>query len=308
MKFNKEYLLFPGTVITGFVILYSIFLVGDNIVDNYFTFISGFYAIIILLGFYLALLLGIILTGFIAAYFFSNKCISRTNGIIISAGAGMLAAFLLTILIIDLSFLVIVGCVGGMGAYLFSLVDQSSQNSPQESEKQTGKRIGVKKTAILFIVSILLCMVVPLGISSAALITGVDNSSCGLHRSWNPSFITTVTRPDASSINVVMTGDYSLPQSVRIRYLMDPLKFPLKITIDGKDFSNQNVIRQQGLNATISPPEGITHYRDGMSILISGSDVIQNGSVGRHIILSNDYYQCKYSAESDPALIINTNV
>jgi|WetSurMetagenome_2_1015567.scaffolds.fasta_scaffold80581_2 hypothetical protein len=308
MKFNKDYLIFPVIVIAGFIILCSIFLVEDIIVDNYFTFISGYYALLILLGFYLALLLGIILTGFITAYSFFNKCLSRTNGIIISAGAGMLAAFPLTFFYIHSPFLVIFGCVGGMGAYLFSLIDQSSQNTPQESEKQAGKRIGVKTTVILFIVSILLCMFVPLVISSTALIAGADNSSCGLHRSWNPSFKSIITRPDASSINVVMTGDYSLPQSVRLRYLMEPLKFPLKITIDGKDFSNQYVIRQQGLNATITPSDGINHYRDGMSILISGPDVMQNGSVGRHIILSNDYYQCKYSAESDPALIIDTYV
>jgi len=283
MKFNKDYLHFLVIVITGLIILCSILLVKHIIVYNYFTFASGYFGFIIEFGFYLALSLGVILTGFIAAYIFSTECIFQKNRLIISAGAGLLAALLPSFFLYNLPFFVLSAAFGGMGAYLFSLIDQSPQNANQESEKKSGKMIGVRTTIILFIVSILLCMFIPLGICHAA---GADRVDYFSYWGWGHSFDITASRPDASSINLIITGNYSYYYPAGSRNVIDMIRLPMQITIDGKDFSNQSVIRQQGLNDTMTPPEGISVYGNGTSILITGPDIIKNGSVGRHIVVT----------------------
>jgi hypothetical protein len=77
---------------------------------------------------------------------------------------------------------------------------------------------------------------------------------------------------------------------------------PMQIMVDDRDFSNQSVIQEQGLTDTISPPEGISGYTNGLSVTISGPEIARNESTGRHI------YVTSYYDRNNPWVVIDTDV
>ena len=49
----------------------------------------------------------------------------------------------------------------------------------------------------------------------------------------------------------------------------------VRIIANGKELSNMSVIREDGLNDTVSPPEGL-QFREGGSVTLAGEDLRQN--------------------------------
>ncbi|MBN2254837.1 MAG: hypothetical protein JW736_03965, partial [Deltaproteobacteria bacterium] len=64
---------------------------------------------------------------------------------------------------------------------------------------------------------------------------------------------------------------------------------PLHVEVDGLDLSNQSMISAQGLADTVTPPEGITCYTEGVTMTLSGPDLVVQGD-RKPLINITSYY------------------
>ncbi|MFA5267439.1 MAG: hypothetical protein WC379_05665 [Methanoregula sp.] len=329
MKLIRNILIPIGVAILGFIALCSILLVKGIIIKKFFLYECGVFMSLILLGYFLALLLILFLTGYISAYLTRYQRLKGPDRDVIRAGiysailAGLslsvitrtthiidiqlrslpeliqvytipnpLSIFPLILLILFLGFPMIIlsAGLGWVGANRFLRVDNpQSDISKEMPEEQPNKKSNSQKTMLLCCLGILLCIGVPQCLNLLAIVAGFDDGYCDYFIPGPHSTIVT-SRPDVSSINLMLIENYSGDESQAFRARLAPPQIPMQISIDGKDLSNQSVIRQQGLSDTITPPEGIIRYMNETTVLLTGPDIAQNGSAGRHVIVTSHYY------------------
>jgi hypothetical protein len=195
-------------------------------------------------------------------------------------------------------FLILLGIMGLgiLGALVFSYCDRTPEDTPAGTKNPENKPVRVRTVIIVMLIAILMSIILPIGGGMAAVSSGtIPYSFCAPP---NPVSMK-VTRSDNSMITLQLSLDYS--GHARDRSIPFTSQ-PLQIKVDDRDFSNQSLIRQQGLTDTISPPEGITEYVDGSSIILSGPELARNESTGRHI------YVISYYNQQNPWVVVDTDV
>jgi hypothetical protein len=327
---TKSLGLFALTVIVGLTCLGSVTSIKQIVNHEFFW--CGIHGIFVEFGFFIAYVLGIILTGFITSLIFRKYTNSRKNLLVISACSGCMTGifwlfgmhFLSVVYefqlghyitstavsdIISLAFmhffwrgpllflilLAIMG-LGITGSLIFSYSDRTPEDILPGKKTAGRKPVRVRTALMVIIIAILMSMVLPLGGGMAAVSSGtIPYSFCAPS---NPVAMQ-VTRSDNSTIVLQLSLDYS--GHARDRSIPVTSQ-PLQIRVDDRDFSNQSIIRQQGLSDTINPQEGITQYTDGLSVTISGPDIARNESTGRHI------YVISYYNQKNPWVVVDTHV
>jgi hypothetical protein len=322
--------LFALAVIIGIVCLGSITWIKQ--VVNHEFFWCGIHGIFVEFGFFIAYVLAIILAGFIASLIFRKYTKSRKDLLVISACSGcvtgifyLLGMLFLSVVyeyqlghyiasttvvdIIPLTFmhffwsgpfmllilLAIMG-LGITGSLVFSYCDRTPEDSLAGTKTPGKKPVRIRIMIVVFIAAILMSIILPLGGGIVAVRSGtIPYSFCAPP---NPVSMK-VTRTDNSTITLQLSLDYgghTRDRSIPI------ISQPLQIMVDDRDFQNQSIIRQQGLPDTINPPEGITQYTDGLSVTISGPDLVRNESLGRHV------YVISYYDQDNPWVVVDTEV
>jgi len=330
---TKSIGLFALTVIFGLTCHGSITAIKQIVNHEFFW--CGIHGIFVEFGFFIAYVLGIILTGFITSLIFRkytqsckdllviSACSSCVTGIIWFFGMQFLNViyeyslghYITSTTVLDiipltfttvthffwsgpLLFLILLAIMGlGIaGSLVFSYCDRTPEDT-LPNKKITGRKpVRVRTAIMVIIIAILMSMVLPLGCGMAAVRSGtIPYSFCAPS---NPVAMQ-VTRLDNSTILLQLSLDYS----GHARDSSIPITSqPLQIMVDDRDFSNQSVIRQQGLSDTISPYEGITEYADGLSVTLSGPEIARNASTGRHI------YVTSYYDQRNPWVVVDTHV
>jgi len=330
MTHKKSIGLFAMTAIFGLACLGSITWLKQIVNREFFW--NGINGTFIESGFFIAYVLSIILTGFIASLIFKKYTGSRKDLVVISACSGcvtgifwligmhflsvvyeyQLGHFTTSTSVLDiipltfthffwsgpLMFLIILAIMGlGItGSLLFSYCDRTPEDTPPGTKNTGRKSVTVRTVIIAIIAAILMSIILPIGGAIAAISSGTNScSQCG---PWNPVSMT-VTRTDNSTINLQLSMDYD----GHTGSLLTPLQSqPLQIMVDDRDFSNQSLIREQGLSDTINPPEGITTYVDGSSVTLSGPELMRSSSSGTYI------YVVSYYNQQNPWVVVDTNV
>jgi hypothetical protein len=342
MRNIKDIHLYLRAAIIGFILLFLIIMVKDLLVYKYFIYgCGGSFWFSIQIGCLLAILLGMTLTGYVAAYLFEKKGEKVMDSTDIGIYTGVLTGFFLSLLItgfppdstilsfnelnekfqfvittpisipmnflfhviVALPILILFAGFGGLGGFLFARVRNYLTNTTPDLKIQRGNKDPTLNMFIILSVGIFLCLVFPAVVNLGLIMTGVEGNYLG-KCIGSPEFSVTPSRSDETSVNLVLLGNYSGYESQELKAKFSPSQIPLQIIIDGKDLSNQSIVLQQGLSDTITPPEGITRYINGTSILLSGPDVRQNGTVGRHLIVTC-YYANPYLY---PRVILDTYV
>ncbi len=321
--------LFVLTVIVGLTFLGSIAWI-QNVVDQEFFWVGAF-GTFVNFGFFLADALSIILTGFIASMIFQDTIRLRKDLIVISAcstcavgivwlfslyflsvfpefqtGHSIGGALVQDFIALSVSHLFWIGpfafliLLGVMGLGIFGSLIFSCTIPPPEGRLPVRKKRGFievrsRTAGVVLIAGIITSFLVPVGFGIVEI--GSCESSytqCGV-----PSPVSmSVNRVGDSTIKLHISLDYSGHRSA---FLIPVTSRPLQIFIDDRDFSNQSLIWGQGLTDTINPPEGITTYVDGSTVIISGPEIAGNSSSGRHI------YVISYFDQENPIAVVDTN-
>jgi hypothetical protein len=330
MNHTKSIRLFALTVVIGLACLGSITWIKQIVNHEFFW--CGIHGVFVEFGFFIAYVLGLILTGFIASLIFKKYTASRKDLLVISACSGcvtgicylfgmqfltivyeyQLGHFITSrsvwdIILLTLThffwsgafmFLILLGIMGlGItGSLVFSYCDCTPEGTLPVTKNPGRKPVRVRTVIIIILIAILMSIILPLGGGMAVVSSGtIPYSFCAPP---NPVSMK-VTRTDNSTITLHLSLDYG--SHARDRSI--PVKTqPLQIMVDDRDFSNQSVIRQQGLSATINPSDGITEYVDGSSIILSGPELARNESTGRHIYVISNYDQ------NNPWVVVDTDV
>jgi hypothetical protein len=326
----KRICLFGLTVLVGLAFFASIEWI-KHFVDQEF-FWAGTHGTFVNFGFFLADVLSIILTGFIASMIFQDIVRSRKDLIVISAcstcAAGIVWLFSLYFLSVSpefqtghsiagapvqdfialsvshlfwigpLAFLILVGIMG-LGI-IGSLILSSFVHPPGDRQPVTKKQgeiqVRSRTVIIVLIAGMITSILVPVAFGIAAIGScTAEDSYCGV-----PSPVSAaVNRAGDSTINLHISVDYSGHRSagpIPVTYR------PLQIFVDDWDFSNQSLIEKQGLPDKITPPGGIMTYVDGSTVTLSGPDLAGNSSFPRHI------YVISYFDLEKPSVVVDTNV
>ncbi len=322
--------LFTLTIVIGLLCLGSITWIKQVINHEFFW--CGIHGVFVEFGFFIAYVLGIMLTGFIASLIFKKYTASRKDLLVISACSGcvtgicyifgmqflsvvyeyQLGHFITSRSVWDIipltlthffwsgpfMFLILLGIMGlGItGSLVFSYCDRTMEGTRPGTKNPGRKPVRVRTVIIVMLIAILMSIILPLGGGMASVSSGtIPYSFCAPS---NPVSMH-VTRSDNTTITLQLSLDYGGHTRDR------PIPFqpqPLQIMVDDRNFSNQSLIRQQGLFATISPSDGITEYIDGSSIILSGPELARNESAGRHI------YVVSYYIENNPWVVVDADV
>jgi len=322
--------LFVLTVIFGLTFLGSVTVIKQIVNHEFFW--CGIHGVFVEFGFFIANILGIILTGFITALIFRKFTDSHKDLLVISACSGcvtgtvwllgrhffsvvyeyQLGHYITGTAVWDifprafthffwsspLMFLILLAIMGLeiTGSLIFTYCDRTPEEIPSGKEIAGRKPIRVRTAIMVITIAILLSMVLPLWGGMAAVRSGtIPYSFCA---PTNPVAVQ-VTRSDNSTIILQLSLDYS--GHARDRSIPVTSQ-PLRIMIDDRDFSNQSLIRQQGFSDTIYPQEGITQYAHGVSVTLSGPEIAWNESPGRHI------YAISYYDQKNPWVVADTHV
>ncbi|MDO9326701.1 MAG: hypothetical protein Q7T80_17255 [Methanoregula sp.] len=330
LTLKKSLGLFALTVIFGLLCLGSITWIKQIVNREFFW--NGINGTFVESGFFIAYVLGMILTGFIASLIFRKYTGSRKDLLGISACSGCVTGILwlsgmhflsivyeyqrghyitsttvldsipLTFTHIFLSgplqVLIIFATMGlGItGSLVFSYCNRAPEDTLPGTKNAGRKCVTVRTVMMAIIAAILMSIILPIGGDIAAISSGTNScSQCGPR---NPVSMT-VTRSDNSTIALQLSMDYNGHAGSRLVPLQSQ---PLQILVDGRDFSNQSLIREQGLSDTITPPGGITTYIDGSSVTLSGPDLRRSGSSRTHL------YVVSYYNQQNPWVVVDTNV
>jgi hypothetical protein len=327
---GKKLGLFVLTVIVGLTFFASIAWI-QHVVDQEFFWV-GIYGTFVNFGFFLADVLSIILTGFITSMIFQETVRSRKDLIVISGcstcAAGIVWLFSLYFLsvsyvfqnghsiagavvpdLISLSvshllwiglfaFLILLGVMGLgiIGSLVFSTTIPSLENGLQVKKKRGEIQVRSRTVVIVLIAGTITSFLVPVAFG----IVGIGSCETSYSQCGVPSPVSmNVNRVDGSTIDMRISLDYSGRRSAG---LIPFTSRSLQIFVDNRDFSNQSLIRKKGLPDTINPPEGITTYVDGSTVILSGPDLAGNSSFPRHI------YVVSYYDQENPWVVVDTNV
>jgi hypothetical protein len=321
--------LFALTVVIGLLFLGSIAGIKHLVGQEFFWY--GIHGTLVEFGFFIADVLSLILTGFIASLVFLNAFRSRKDLIVVSAcssgAAGILWLYTLYFLSVyteiqnrhfvtdalfrdtiflsfthlfwsgPFVFLILLGTLvlGIMGSLVFSLVIPPQDDLPL-AKNQGAVRVRSRIVIVVFITGMVLSFLLPLVLGIAAIGSCAEQrSQCG---SMGP-IVMQVTRSDSTTITLHISRDYS---GRRPADLIPSTSRPLQIFVDDRDFSNQSLIQEQGLADTINPPEGILTYIDGSSVTLSGPELEGNRSSGIHL------YVVSYFDPNNGYVVVDTNV
>jgi hypothetical protein len=326
----KRICLFVLAVLIGLACLGSIVWI-QHVVDQEFFWV-GTYGTFVNFGFFIAGVLSLILTGFIASMIFRDTVRSRKDLIVISAcstcAAGIAWLFSLYLLSVSpefqyghdvagapvqdfialsvshlfwigpLAFLILLGIMGLgiIGSLILSSVVHPQGDRQPVTKTQGEIQVRSRTVIIVLIAGMITSFLVPVGFGIAAIGScETEYSYCGV-----PSSVSaTVNRAGDSTISLhISLGDYGR----RSAGLTPFTSRPLQIFVDDRDFSNQSLIEKQRLPDTITPPEGITTYADGSTVTLSGPDLAGNSSFTRHI------YVVSYFDREKPSVVVDTNV
>jgi hypothetical protein len=329
MTFTKRIGLFALTVIIGLALLGSIQWVKQGVDQEFFC--SGVNYTVVNFGFFIGSVISILLTGFIASLVFRDTFQSRKDLIVVSACSSCAAGFVWLFTLYFLSvytefqnrhyisgsmfrdlvvvslthvfwsglfaFLILLGIMGMgiMGSLIFSCIVDPPKDSLSiaKSRRTTGARSIV--VIFVLITGIVLSISLPLvfGIATTSSIAS-PYSFCA---AGSPVTMD-ITRTDATTITLRISRDDS---GRRLAGMIPVTSRPLQIFIDDRDFSNQSLIREMGLTDSINPPEGITAYADGSTVVLSGPEIAGNGSSGCHV------YVVSYFDSEHPIVVVDTN-
>lgn len=92
-----------------------------------------------------------------------------------------------------------------------------------------------------------------------------------------PVFGIMVERVHANEISIVQTLDSGSGR-------WDASRYPYQILLNGQDLSSMDSIRQAGLSATITPPEGLLNQK-GSYVNLTGPEIMTNTTDGVHLVI-----------------------
>lgn len=298
----------------------------------------GLSAILVESGFFCALGICFVFTGYCAAQMFRNFLDARNDVIIFSAAAGLITGLIWLFLVPLLTwynigngvyhnqivspinlvsipalvphlmgtfvenlpfFLVFFVSIAGLGAAGALCSLRGSHDSPNENlSPGTGMQKPYLRKNMMYVFIAGILLCILL--PSCICIIGSVSGIMEVHScdAWSPISMN-VTRTGNETITFVMSRDFSGHAWAR---LSTPESRPLQVFVDGRDFSNQSVILGQGLTDTISPGDGINNYSKDSSFIIQGPNVRNDDGRKRDVVVISFYDR------DNPWVIVDTVV
>lgn len=173
-----------------------------------------------------------------------------------------------------LLIVVLFALIQASGAYLAFFWSRAERREFGDGFCQENGKKWSKKPITIFIILILLIIIVPLGITYIGIWSGIikPQSCCAdIDR-------IKIDRLSTDSVKISFLSNNQNPGWI---LLQKPPSF--QILIDSNEYSDENIIRSQGLSDVIDPPEGL-EYRDGSLMILKGPG-ISNQNNPCHIIV-----------------------